>query len=198
MLVELTGRNVEITPRLRNLVDGRIGRLERHTGGEVAVRVTLTHEKHRFRAEVIATQRRQRWTANEETADPRAALVQAFEKIDGQATKHTDRRRDRKHRGAAAVRPLRAADGDGAAGSGGRPSTRGGKPSPGGGNASDRRIVRVGRRRPAAKPMTVEEAAMRIDGSREDFVVFRDSGSEKISVLYKRSDGDFALIVPEW
>jgi putative sigma-54 modulation protein len=46
--------------------------------------------------------------------------------------------------------------------------------------------------------MTVEEAAMRIDGSREEYVVFRDSGSEKISVLYKRRDGDFGLIVPEW
>jgi putative sigma-54 modulation protein len=45
--------------------------------------------------------------------------------------------------------------------------------------------------------MSVEEAAMRIEGSREEVVVFRDSGSEKLSVLYKRSDGDFGLIVPE-
>ena len=58
--------------------------------------------------------------------------------------------------------------------------------------------MRIGRRGPAAKPMTVEEAAMRIDGSPDDFVVFRDSGSEKGSVLYKRRDGDYALIVPEW
>lgn len=199
MLVELAGRNVEITPRLRNLVDGRLGRLERHVGGEVSARVTLTHEKHRFRAEVIATHRRQRWTANEETVDARSALVQAFEKIDGQATKHTGQRRDRKHRGAADVRPLRAADGNGGPAAVARKRPRGGgKAGPVGGNGPDRRIVRVGRRGPAAKPMTVEEAAMRIDGSREDFVVFRDAGSEKVSVLYRRSDGDFALIVPEW
>jgi putative sigma-54 modulation protein len=186
MLVELTGRNVEITPRLRSLADGRIERLERHVGGDVFARVILTHEKHRFRAEIIATHRKQRWTANEETADARSALVEAFEKVDGQATKHAGRRRDRKHRGAAVVRPLRAADGNG-----GESGSRGGR-------GADRRIVRVGRRGPSAKPMTVEEAAMRIDGSREDFVVFRDSASEKISVLYKRKDGDFALIVPEW
>jgi putative sigma-54 modulation protein len=187
MLVELTGRNVEITPRLRTLADGRIERLERHVGGPVSARVILTHEKHRFRAEILATHRRQRWTANEETSDARSALVEAFEKVDGQATKHAGRRRDRKHRGAADVRPLRAADGNG-----GDSGSRGRAVLP------DRRIVRVGRRGPAAKPMTVEEAAMRIDGSREDFVVFRDSGSEKVSVLYKRRDGDFALIVPEW
>ena len=50
---------------------------------------------------------------------------------------------------------------------------------------------------PDAKPMTIEEAAMRIDGSADDFVVFRDSSSEKVSVLYKRRDGDLGLIVPE-
>jgi putative sigma-54 modulation protein len=45
--------------------------------------------------------------------------------------------------------------------------------------------------------MTVEEGAMRLEGSREDHLVFRDSASEKISILYRRSDGDFGLIVPE-
>ena len=44
--------------------------------------------------------------------------------------------------------------------------------------------------------MSVEEAAMSIEGSRQEFLVFRDSGSDKISVLYKRRDGDFGLIVP--
>ena len=186
MVVECTGRNVEITPRLRALVDERVGRLERHLGGPAGARVIVSREKHRFRTEIIATYRRQRWTANEETSDPRSAVIQAFEKIDAQATKHSARRRDSRHRGAAVARPLRAADGNGGASAG---RARG---------AADRRIVRVGRRGAAAKPMTVEEAAMRIDGSREDYVVFRDSGSEKISVLYKRRDGDFGLIVPEW
>jgi hypothetical protein len=27
--------------------------------------------------------------------------------------------------------------------------------------------------------------------------VFRDSASEKLSILYRRADGDFGLIVPE-
>ena len=46
--------------------------------------------------------------------------------------------------------------------------------------------------------MSVEEAALRIEGSRQEFLVFRDSSSEKVSVLYRRRDGDFGLIVPEW
>jgi putative sigma-54 modulation protein len=47
------------------------------------------------------------------------------------------------------------------------------------------------------KPMSVEEAAMRVESSGQEFLVFRDSSSEKICVLYKRRDGDFGLIVPE-
>ncbi|HEY6049949.1 MAG TPA: ribosome-associated translation inhibitor RaiA [Thermoanaerobaculia bacterium] len=181
MGVECTGRNVEVTPLLRSLAEERTSRLERHLGGPAKVRVVLSHEKHRFVAEVIATHRRRRWTAQEETGDPKTALVIAFERVDAQAKKDSERRRDRKKRGGAEATPLRRSNG---AGEEEQPVR------------SERRIVRLGRRA-AAKPMTVEEAAMRIEGSREDVVVFRDSGSEKLSVLYKRSDGDFGLIVPE-
>jgi putative sigma-54 modulation protein len=48
-----------------------------------------------------------------------------------------------------------------------------------------------------AKPMSVEEAGLRLEASRQEFVIFRDSGNERISVLYRRRDGDFGLIVPE-
>ncbi|HXM76367.1 MAG TPA: ribosome-associated translation inhibitor RaiA [Thermoanaerobaculia bacterium] len=182
MGVQCTGRNVEVTPLLRALAEERTQRLERHLGGPARVRVVLSHEKHRFEAEVIATHRRRRWTAQEETGDARAAVTLAFEKIDAQAMKDSEKRRARKHRGAGAI-ALPEGEGGGET-----PAPRRARPQ--------RRIVRAGRRI-AAKPMTVEEGAMRLEGSREDHLVFRDSTSEKISILYRRSDGDFGLIVPE-
>jgi putative sigma-54 modulation protein len=45
--------------------------------------------------------------------------------------------------------------------------------------------------------MSIEEASQRLDGSRREILVFRDSASEKLSILYRRADGDFGLIVPE-
>jgi putative sigma-54 modulation protein len=42
--------------------------------------------------------------------------------------------------------------------------------------------------------MTVEEAARRIGSSRREFIVFRDPETERISVLYKRRDGNLGLI----
>src|SRR4029077_12543549 len=100
MSVECTGRNVEVTAALQELARRRTLRLERHLGGPAVVRVVLSHEKHRFGAEVIASHRRRHWKAQEETSgDPRAAVTLAFEKIDAQAKKDLGRRRDR-HRGA--------------------------------------------------------------------------------------------------
>jgi len=186
MSVEFTGRHAQWTPTLRELAEERAQRLERHLGGPATVRVVLSHEKHRFGVEVIATHRRRLWKAQEETADPRAAMTLAFEKVDAQAKRDSERRRDRKHRGATATAPLKQ-----------KAVLEEAPPRVSALAVSiERRIVRSGQRSPI-KPMSVEEAALRIDGSKLEFLVFRDSGTEKISVLYRRRDGDFGLIVPE-
>jgi putative sigma-54 modulation protein len=44
--------------------------------------------------------------------------------------------------------------------------------------------------------MSVEEAVMQIDLLSNDFLVFYNSGTDKVNVLYKRKDGDFGLIEP--
>ncbi|HEY7113166.1 MAG TPA: ribosome-associated translation inhibitor RaiA [Thermoanaerobaculia bacterium] len=182
MAVECRGRNVQVTSTLRELAEERTDRLERHLGGPARVRVVLSQEKHRFGAEVIATHRRRRWKAQEETADPRAAMTAAFEKIDAQAKRDSEKRRDRKHRAPSPewrvdVLSSRALAGAAAAG------------------PDENRIVRTDRL--PIKPMSVEEAALRIESTRQEFLVFRDASTERICVLYKRRDGDFGLIVPE-
>jgi len=190
MAVECTGRNVEVTPSLRELAEERAQRLERHLGGPARVRVVLSHQKHRYGAEVIATHRRRRWEATEETADARTALSAAFEKIDAQAMRDTEKRRDRKHRGWTRLgAPGLAGNGDGgpavAKPSAARPSRR-------------RPVSRVVRSRAtAAKPMGVDEAALAMESSGENVLVFRDSSNDRVSVLYRRRDGDLGLIVPE-
>ncbi|HKF45565.1 MAG TPA: HPF/RaiA family ribosome-associated protein [Thermoanaerobaculia bacterium] len=187
MSVECMGRNVEVTPKLEELARRRTQKLERHLGGPARVRIVLSHEKHRFGAEIIASHRRRHWKAQEETdGDPRAAVTLAFEKIDAQARRDFQKLRDRKHRGAPGetIRKLPAASETPAAAA---PSV------PSGGT----RIIRGSQQRMPAKPMSVEEAGLRLETSRQEFLIFRDSGNERISVLYRRRDGDFGLIVPE-
>jgi putative sigma-54 modulation protein len=45
-----------------------------------------------------------------------------------------------------------------------------------------------------AKPMSIEEATMQMDVIDRDFLVFTDSATGNINVLYRRSDGDLGLI----
>ena len=53
MRLELTGRHVEITPTLRRLVEGKLGKLERMLNDSaVSAQAVLTREKHRHRAEI--------------------------------------------------------------------------------------------------------------------------------------------------
>ena len=47
--------------------------------------------------------------------------------------------------------------------------------------------------REATRALNVERRAL-LESLRQGFLVFRDSRTEKVSVLYKRHDGNFGLI----
>jgi putative sigma-54 modulation protein len=49
----------------------------------------------------------------------------------------------------------------------------------------------------SVKPMAVEEAVMQMDLLHKDFLVFTDSTTEEINVVYRRKDGNYGLIVPQ-
>src|SRR5688572_4024777 len=51
-------------------------------------------------------------------------------------------------------------------------------------------------RRYAVKPMTAEEAAISLKDEKNQFLVFRNAEIQRISVIYRRGDGDYGLIEP--
>lgn len=52
----------------------------------------------------------------------------------------------------------------------------------------------VEKRMLSAKPMSADEAALQIDLLGRDFMVFRDSATEELCVVYRRQDGDLVLL----
>ena len=48
------------------------------------------------------------------------------------------------------------------------------------------------------KPMSVEEAILQMELLRHNFFVFMNADSDDINVLYKRKDGNYGLIEPEF
>ncbi len=49
----------------------------------------------------------------------------------------------------------------------------------------------------AAKPMSIEEAAMQLDLEAREFLVFTNARTRDVNVIYRRTDGDLGLFEPE-
>ncbi len=180
MRLLLTGRNVEVTPALRQLVERRIAKLERLLNDSmVSAQVVLTLQKYRHVTEVTVHMRGDHILHGlGGTQSWELSLSQALDKIGHQAHKVKDKWDTRKRR-AAAVKTLPAMAPEPAEAA---------APAP-------RRIIRASRY--AIKPMAVEDAALRVESGPDAFLVFRNSATDTINIVYRRKDGHLGLIEPE-
>ena len=44
------------------------------------------------------------------------------------------------------------------------------------------------------KPMSLEDAVMEMEGNKARFLIYRDSSSENVSMVYRLDDGNYSLI----
>lgn len=107
MRLLLTGRQVEITPTLRRLVEARLAKLERRFGDAlVSVQVVLAREKNRFVADVIVHARQDHMLAGlGATQSWGTSLTAAVKKVLQQAETVKGKWQERK-RSAASVRTI--------------------------------------------------------------------------------------------
>ena len=177
MKFEYTGRHVEVTGAIRKHVEDHFKKLEHIFDGTTAwAHVVIDVEKNRQIAELIVHWRDHTLTAKDINADMYLALTRAIGKIEKQALKLKQKIVDRRQsaRRTAAVAPTP----DGQIKATPRPP----------------RIIAA--RRYSIKPMTAEEAALRLSSDPDQFLVFRDADTERVGVLYKRADGNYGLIEP--
>lgn len=178
MKIEFTGRQTEIAEPLRLLAERKLEKLARVLPGITRVHVVFAADKHRQAVEVTVHSRNLDLTAAEASTDFAASLTAVANKLNRQAQRHQGKLQERKRR------PLvRAA---------GLSRGRDGAPAPRDDGAP--RVIRS--RRFVAKPMTVDEAALEVDRASDGFFVFRDAATERVSVLYRRRDGNLGLIDP--
>jgi putative sigma-54 modulation protein len=186
MRIEYTGRQTDVPPEIRGLVERKLKKLSKVLHGITDVHVILASDKHRQIAEVSVHSPHLILTAAEETPDAGLSMATVIDKLTRQAQRHMGKLRERKRRA-----PARAT----ALWSGvltpGAPAEEGPPP-----------VVRTGPRvirtqRFLVKPMTVDEAVLEVGASDDGFLVFRDAATERVNVLYKRKDGNLGLIEPE-
>jgi putative sigma-54 modulation protein len=187
MRLELTGRHVDITPALRRLLEGKLAKLERLLNNSaLSAQAVLTREKYRHRAEITLHTRGEKFLHGVgNTGSWEGSVADAIEKITQQAQKVKGKWQERKRRGTKAGALAPAAE-----------TERETAPRIAAGPRRERvrmpRILHASRQ--AIKSMSVSDAAREIDTAGDRVVVFRDTESDTVSVLYRRSNGDLTLV----
>ena len=97
MQISLTGHHVDVTDALKNYVDGKFERLERHFDHVINVHVILTVEKLRQKAEATININGASVFADAVHEDMYAAIDGLIDKLDRQVIKHKEKKSN--HRG---------------------------------------------------------------------------------------------------
>ncbi|MGE3840849.1 MAG: ribosome-associated translation inhibitor RaiA [Vicinamibacterales bacterium] len=174
MRLDLTGRNVDITPALRQLLGRKLARLERQLqDSAVSTQVVLTRERNRLITDMTLHLREHRVHSGMGAGSAWSeSMGEALDKILQQAQRVKGKWADRRRRP---------------------------KPVPA---ETDARIETPAREKAAAatkvryaiRRHTLNGAIARLDAAVEPFVVFRHDATMRVAIVFRRRDGSLGLI----
>jgi putative sigma-54 modulation protein len=196
MRLSLTGRHVDVPPTLRQLVTGRLERLERVFNDTlVSAQVVLSKERHLHQAELIVRARGDHtFSAVGDGGTWGNAVAAACDKVAQQAHKVKGKWTTRKRRNGDR-REVRAGDAAVRIANGveiGKPAAAAAAPA-----VRVTRVAGVRRTRYAVKPMDLDDAVVRFRAATEPFLLFWSVETERLALLFERPDGRLGLIDPE-
>jgi putative sigma-54 modulation protein len=182
MKVTYKGMPHPLPSKIQQKLDGKFAKIAKLLDGrgEREAHVIVTQERRRCCAEITLQFHDHKLVGKGSDSDLFTSLCIALEKLDAQAVKQRTKWRATHRRNDEHVR---------------RPAESAVDQSPSKESApAAKRVFRVNglARR---KPMTVDEALLEMDQSR-DYLVYRDAQHEGLSVLVRRRDGNFDLIEP--
>lgn len=174
MKISVTFRNSEGEEWQKEYVEERLKKLKRYIDNPVDARVILSVEKFRNTAEVNLMANGLNINSREEDKDMHLAIDNAIEKIERQLKKRKEKVRVFKNNQSRSEAPegeLVAEESD---------------------EAPESKVVES--RKVVLKPMSIDDAVMEMETSKNRFVIYRDSSTEDVNVIYRREDGKFALL----
>ena len=176
------GKNIEVTPSLREYVEKRVGKVTKYFDEVGDITVLLTASKGRHIVEVTVPVKGGVILRGEEsTMDMYTSIDLVVEKLERQIHKQKTKLERRFRSGGlkseafkeaqSSLPPLDADD-----------------------SAEDEDYKVVKTKHFIVKPMDVQEAIMQMNLLNHNFFVFRDAQTEAVNVVYRRKDGNYGLI----
>jgi len=174
-----TGKNFTVSDALKERTIQKVGRLEKLLPYDADVIVKYSINRQSNRVEVTIPLRRRILRAEVTANDMYAALDSITDMLEKQMIKYKSRVRSRSRRDAAFKEESESA-GEVAE------------------NTEESPIVIDRTKHFPLKPMDAEEAAMEMEMLGHTFYVFRNGRTDLVNVVYKRNDGTYGLIEPEY
>ena len=175
MQVQVRGRNIEVTDALRDYINKRVKKLDKFIDNLGEANVSLTVVKDAHRIELTLPINGMILRAEESTGDMYTSTDLVVEKIEKQILKYKGKLQKKGIRVVYTQKPLEETVPE---------------------DEDTPRLVRT--KRFAIKPMPVEEAVLQMNLLEHSFFVFSNADTEQVNVVYRRNDGNFGLIEPEF
>ncbi|MBP2667295.1 MAG: sigma 54 modulation protein/ribosomal protein [Firmicutes bacterium] len=175
MAINVRGKNLDITPALKDYVEKRVKKVTKYFDKTGDISVILRVEKGRHQVEVTVPVDGILLRGEESTPDMYASIDQVMDKLEKQIEKHKTKLEKRFR------------------GSGFRADVASSVAVP---DVEEETLVRS--KRFAVKPMDSEEAILQMNLLNHDFFMFLNIESEQVNLVYRRKDGHYGLLEPEF
>lgn len=176
MKVTVIAKNIELTDALKEIVQKKISKLEKYFEANVEARAKLSVQKNTHIIEVTIPFNGIILRGEEATSDMYKSLDLVEDKLERQIRKQKTRL-SRKHSESLRFGEINNIEL---------------KQS----EEEEGKLVKV--KKFGVKPMNSEEAILQMDLLGHNFFVYQDADSNKVNVIYKRRDGDYGLLEPDF
>ena len=173
----ISGKNIEVTPGLKDSVISKLGKLERYFTPDTEIIVTLSVEKDRQKIEVTIPVKGDIIRSEQTSTDMSVSIDLVEEVIERQLRKYKNKLIARHQEGSAFKQEFFEEE-------------------PAIDSNDEIQIVRT--KKFGIKPMFPEDACVQMELLGHDFFVFSNAETEEVNVVYKRKNGTFGLIEPEF
>jgi putative sigma-54 modulation protein len=179
MQIQVTFRHVEPSESVKEYAREKVGKIQKYLDGPIEASVTLGVEKHRHEVDVVIITNGFKIHGQETTGDFFSAIDLVMDKLEKQIKRYREKLKNFSRNNKKGVEVPIKIDVFEAE------------------SVADEQPLIIKTKRLTAKPMDVDEAAMQLDLSQNDFLVFLNSRTEVVNVIYRRADGNFGLIEPQ-
>ena len=177
MRYTITGRNIEVTPGLKAAVEKKIGKLEHFFTPDTEVIVALSAQKDQQKIEVTIPVKGNTIRAEESSTDMYVSIDLVEEIIERQLRKYKTKLIAKQQGGHDFRQEFIESDTSAA-------------------ESDEIEIVRT--KRFGIKPMFPEDACIQMELLGHNFYVFSNAETDEVNVVYKRKNGTYGLIEPEF